>query len=313
VEAARTRRVVLRQPVDLPRTLGLLRVAGAADPCVRIGPDGVWRATRTPAGPTTMHLRSDGLWAVTATAWGPGADAALDGVPALVGADDTDGDLLGAHDGHGGRPVGYRVVTDLSRRLAGLRIGRSAAVLETLVPTILAQKVIGAEARSAFVAMVRAARQPAPGPAGLMLPPDAAWLTSTPSWAFHRWGVEHRRASTIKTAAGYAARLEQAAGLPLAEARQRLAALPGVGPWTVNKVALTALGDPDAVSVGDYWLPHIVSWALAGAARGSDERMLELLEPWRGQRGRVCRLLLAGGPEPPRFGPRLPLRSIAQH
>jgi hypothetical protein len=41
--------------------------------------------------------------------------------------------------------------------------------------------------------------------------------------------------------------------------------------------------------------------------------MLELLEPWKGQRGRVCRMLLSGAPRPPRFGPRLRLRKIAAH
>jgi 3-methyladenine DNA glycosylase/8-oxoguanine DNA glycosylase len=75
-------------------------------------------------------------------------------------------------------------------------------------------------------------------------------------------------------------------------------------------VALVALGDADAVSVGDYHLPHLTSWALAGEARGSDERMLELLEPYRGHRGRVLRLLTVSGLVVPRFGPRLPLRQI---
>ena len=95
------------------------------------------------------------------------------------------------------------------------------------------------------------------------------------------------------------------------DARRRLGAFPGIGVWTVNNVAMLALGDADAVSVGDYWLKHIVSNALTGEPRGTDERMLELLEPWRGQRGRVCRLLMAGGPALPRFGPRLPLRQLA--
>ena len=98
-----------------------------------------------------------------------------------------------------------------------------------------------------------------------------------------------------------------------ADAQRRISAFPGVGPWTTNSVAMLALGDADAVSVGDYWLKHIVSYALTGEPRGPDDRMLELLEPWRGQRGRVCRLLLAGGPGVPRFGPRLPLRQLAAH
>jgi hypothetical protein len=40
--------------------------------------------------------------------------------------------------------------------------------------------------------------------------------------------------------------------------------------------------------------------------------MLELLEPYRGHRGRVLRLLFAAGIEAPRYGPRLPLRSVAR-
>jgi len=39
--------------------------------------------------------------------------------------------------------------------------------------------------------------------------------------------------------------------------------------------------------------------------------MLELLEPYRGQRGRVIRLLEASGIAAPRFGPRMATRSIA--
>jgi 3-methyladenine DNA glycosylase/8-oxoguanine DNA glycosylase len=233
-------------------------------------------------------------------AWGPGALALAEEAPALLGADDDGGGLAPAHP----------VVTASARRFAAMRIGRTGAVMEAVVPTVLAQKVNGVEARAAWAAMVRAHGEPAPGPAGLTLPlpPDAAWLQRTPSWAFHRWGVEHKRATTIKTAASYAHRLE---GQPPVETRRRLAALPGVGPWTINEVAMTALGDPDAVSVGDYWLAHQISWALAGEPRGTDERMLELLEPWRGQRGRVCRLVALGAPLPPRFGPRLPLRRIA--
>jgi hypothetical protein len=58
-----------------------------------------------------------------------------------------------------------------------------------------------------------------------------------------------------------------------------------------------------------------VAHVLAGETDGDDARMVELLEPWRGQRGRVVRWLeLASrdlaGLGPPRRGPRLPSRSI---
>jgi 3-methyladenine DNA glycosylase/8-oxoguanine DNA glycosylase len=55
------------------------------------------------------------------------------------------------------------------------------------------------------------------------------------------------------------------------------------------------LGDPDAVPVGDLHLPHEVGWALAAEPGADDARMLELLEPYRGHRFRVLRLLLAAG------------------
>ncbi len=293
--------VTTHRPVDLHLTLGPLRAGGGLDPCMRVGADGIWRATRTAEGPATVHLRAVGSHRVKARAWGSGGSLALESVPELIGADDDPPPLAPAHP----------TVTQLARRLDGLRVGRSGAVLEVLVPTVLAQKVIGAEARAAVVSLVRAAGQRAPGPVPMLLPADPAWLAALPAWAFHRWGVEHKRARTVITAAGYARRLEECAGLPLTDARDRLAALPGVGAWTVNEVAMVALGDADAVSVGDYWLKHIVTYALTGEARGSDERMLELLEPWRGQRGRVCRLLMAAGPRPPRFGPRLALRALA--
>jgi 3-methyladenine DNA glycosylase/8-oxoguanine DNA glycosylase len=135
-------------------------------------------------------------------------------------------------------------------------------------------------------------------------------LAATPAWAFHRFGVERKRADTIRLACSYARRLEETVDMAPADATRRLTALPGIGPWTAAEVGLVALGDADAVSVGDYHLPNQVAWALAGEARADDARMLELLAPWPGHRGRVTRLIVAGVGAAPRFGPRMPLRSI---
>ncbi|MFP5375393.1 MAG: DNA-3-methyladenine glycosylase family protein [Acidimicrobiia bacterium] len=297
------RTVAVAGPLDLRRTLAPLR-HGALDPTTRFGPDGVWRATRTAHGPATVHLAPAG-GGVRGRAWGPGAGPALDAVADLVGAGD---------DRAGFQPGRHPVVAALARRLAGLRIPRTAAVLEALVPAVLEQKVPGVEARRAFVALVRAVGERAPGPAGdagLLVPPEPDRLAALPSYAYHRWGVERRRAETVRRAAAVAPALERLAGLAPAEARRRLCARPGVGPWTAAEVALVALGDADAVPVGDYHLPHQVAWALAGEPRGDDARMPELLEPFGGHRGRVVRLVVAGGAGAPRFGPRAPLRSIA--
>ena len=295
-------------PVDLRRTLGPLRYGGRWDPCVRVTADGVWRAARFPSGPATMRLRSVAADRVAVRAWGPGADEALEAAPDLIGAEDDDGGL-----GACASPT----VRRLARRLPGIRLGRTGNPMEALVPTVIHQKVQTRAAATSYCAMVRAARSSAPDPGipaapRLLLPPTAEWLIAQPSWAWHRWGIEAKRALTIVTAATYAARIGATVELAPAEALARLRVVPGVGAWTAAKVAAVAFGDPDAVSVGDYWLCHIVCHALTGQARGTDERMLELLEVWAGQRGRVCRLLTAGGPALPRFGPRLALQDITK-
>jgi endonuclease III len=295
-----------RLEVDLGLTLWPMR-RGSGDPSMRAERSGVWwRATRTPDGPATARYAAR-AGEIQVVAWGPGAEWCLASAP----------DLLGARDHVDGFAPGG-LVGQLLRAMPGLRISRSRAVFEALVPSILEQKVAGAEARSSYRAMVRAwggpaPGPPAPGPSGpraLVLPPGPEALAAKAYWQFHRFGIEMRRANTIRGAAAQAARVDRTAEMAPAEAHRQLQALPGIGPWTSAEVALVALGDADAIPVGDYHLPHLVSWALAGEARGTDERMLELLAPYAGQRGRVLRLLAKSGNWAPRFGPRMPLRSF---
>jgi 3-methyladenine DNA glycosylase/8-oxoguanine DNA glycosylase len=197
------------------------------------------------------------------------------------------------------------------RRTPGLRLPKTGAVLDSLVLAILEQKVTGAEAFHGYRGLIRAFGEPAPGPHGLWLQPPAKVLATVPYYRLHPLGIERRRADTIRFAASRAKRLEEIVAMTPVDAAARLQALPGVGAWTAAEVTLRALGDPDAVSVGDYHLPNLVSWALAGEPRADDARMLELLEPYRGQRARVIRLLESSGLRAPRYGPRLEVRSIA--
>jgi 3-methyladenine DNA glycosylase/8-oxoguanine DNA glycosylase len=181
-----------------------------------------------------------------------------------------------------------------------------------LLRAIFEQKVTGKEAYRAYAATVRHFREPAPGPVpSLLLPPEAADVAATPYWVFHPFGVEQRRADTVRRAAAAAARLERCADA--AEATARMTAIPGIGAWTAAEVVRTVYGDPDAVSVGDFHIPNTVAWALAGEPRGDDARMLELLAPFQGHRGRVCALLELAGIGAPRFGPRMPVRSFAAY
>jgi len=172
-------RTMLRPPLplDLGLTLGILGF-GKPHPCIRRDRDGSWwRATRTPLGPaTTRFVSADG--AIRAEAWGPGKEWALDAAPELLGSRDP----VDAFDPAPG------IVRDLHRRMPGLRIPRSRAVFETLAPTILEQKVPGAEAFTTYRNLVRAFGEPAPGPAGLRRHPRRTPWPGPPIRRSIRWG-----------------------------------------------------------------------------------------------------------------------------
>jgi 3-methyladenine DNA glycosylase/8-oxoguanine DNA glycosylase len=93
---------------------------------------------------------------------------------------------------------------------------------------------------------------------------------------------------------------------------RRLRAIPGVGVWTAAAVEHTALGDPDAVSFGDYHVAKSIGWALTGS-EVDDDGLAELLEPYAGHRYRVQALLKLAGAAPPRRGPRMPARTHLPH
>lgn len=286
------------QPLDMRRTLRSLR-HGAGDPTWSFEQDGgIWQATLTPDGPATRHLHqsSDG---VDVTTWGPGAERAMDGTPDLLGRRDT---------GEGFDSRLHPVVHDAHRRLHGLRIPRSGNVLESLVPAILEQKVVGLDAQASYRALVRqhGTVAPGPGPTTLRVPPGAETWRTIPVWDWRRAGVDQQRAGTIQRAATVAHRLQESVDLSMAEAYRRLLTVRGIGPWTVAEVSSRALGDTDAVSVGDFHLAHLVGWALTGS-RTDDAGMLALLQPWAGQRQRVVRLIeLTQASSAPRYGHRAP-------
>ncbi|WP_423791042.1 DNA-3-methyladenine glycosylase family protein [Micromonospora cathayae] len=273
------------------------------DPCARIAAGTLWWAVRTPDGPATLALRRHG-GDLLAEGYGPGADRVLDRADAIAGLRD---DLTGFAD----LATAHPVVARLAAGHRGLRMPATGQVFRQALRAVLEQKVTGQEAYRAYAATVRHFAEPAPGPLQpLLLPPDPARVAAAPYWVFHPFGMEQRRAETLRRVAATADRLERCADP--GEATRRLVALPGVGPWTAAEVVRIAYGDPDAVSVGDYHVPNTVAWALAGEPRGDDARMLALLEPFRGHRGRVCVLLAAGGVQAPRYGPRMPVRSFAR-
>ncbi|SNT31864.1 3-methyladenine DNA glycosylase/8-oxoguanine DNA glycosylase [Asanoa hainanensis] len=273
------------------------------DPCARFVGDTFWWATHTPDGPASLALSRAGQ-ELTATGYGPGREWVVARADAVAGLRD---DLTGFAELAATHPV----VRELARVHRGRRIPATGVVFPRLMRAIFEQKVTGKEASKGYAGTLRAFGTPAPGPLeGLLLPPLPEVIAAQPYWVFHPFGVEQKRADTLRRAAAEAARIERCATAE--EATTRMRAIRGIGPWTAAEVVRIAYGDADAVSVGDFHIPNTVAWHLAREPRADDARMLELLEPFRGHRGRVCMLLEATGVMAPKFGPRMPIRSFAR-
>jgi 3-methyladenine DNA glycosylase/8-oxoguanine DNA glycosylase len=288
--------------VSFGHTLAPLR-RGPRDPCFRLPGDGtIWRTSLLASGPVTARISRAAPNAAQCEAWGNGAQEFLEQLPALLGADDDASDFVPVHP----------TVVAAHRRVPHLRLGRTGQVLEALIPAIIEQRVPGADAFGSWRVLVSKYGSPAPGPApvGMRVLPSAEVWRNIPSWEFHRANVDPRRAQTVVICARRAASLERLVSRPAAQVREALMSLPGVGEWTAAETMQRALGDADAVSVGDYHIPKMIGWTLVGHPV-DDAVMLELLEPMRPHRQRVVRLLEASGlAYEPRRGARLPVQQI---
>jgi 3-methyladenine DNA glycosylase/8-oxoguanine DNA glycosylase len=288
-----TRAIPIQGPLDLRRTLQPLHG--------RFAEDGWWLAARTPDGSGSLRIRrtrSD----LIGEAWGGGAGWLLGRLGALGGLEDD--------------PASFSTDAPLVARLhhthPGARFGRTDMVFAALVVAICGQKVTAAEARAAVRGLYRTFSDPAPGPNDhIRLPPDAERMAATPYHAFHGLHLERRRAESIRAVSRSAGRIDDLAGAAPDVAGAALASFPGVGAWTIAKTLEVSHGDPDQVAVGDFHLKHMVVHHLTGRDRGTDEEMLDLLEPFRPHRGRVIRLLHTLGHEP-KFGPRATPRDITR-
>ncbi len=286
------------RPVSLSVQLGPLR-RGSGDPTWAWASDGaVWRTTLTPEGAGLERIAvNNSAGTVSCEAWGPGGKWLLERLPDLFGAaDDASGFVP---------PV---VLRDTYRRNSGWRVTKTRRVLEALVPAILEQKVTGKEAWLGWRRLVRSFGEPAPlvdgGPENLFVMPSPDVWKSIPSWEWHRAGVDNKRSDAIVRVVSVAGRIEECAELSHAQADSRLRAISGVGVWTAAETAQRALGDPDAVSYGDYHLAGQVVLALTGQPDGTDVQMAELLAPFAGNRYRVQRLVELSGVSQERHGPR---------
>ncbi|MEL7156762.1 MAG: DNA-3-methyladenine glycosylase 2 family protein [Actinomycetota bacterium] len=282
-----------RRQLAMPSQFNLAAtVRGAKNP-VMVGPtESLW-STRTPDGPGSLVLQRTGDGSVEASAWGPGSDWLLAQAPRLLGADD---DL-----------TGFRPEGELGRRWrrSPFLLARTDRLWDAVVGAVFGQKVQIQRAVNARRALARRFGDPAPGPHRAWILPSPERVAAMGYFEFHPLGVEKKRADILIRVARELPRIERSSVDDPAALQTRLQRVRGIGPWTAAMVSAVTLGDPDAVPVGDYHLPNTVAWNLAGEPRGTDERMLELLEPYAGHRWRVLRLVK--GQSAPKYGPKLSL------
>ena len=301
VTASATRTVDVGR-VDLPATLRTsLMLPG--DPTVQLH-TGRWeRATLTPAGPGSIRVEwdpaapppidpdtPDTTRLASVTAWGDGGPWLVERVGRMLGlADDvTDFDPT------------ERPLRDVWRRERNRRIAATGTLWHDLAWFIIQQRVTTIDASSNWTQLVRELGDDAPGPVELRTPPTAQTLGRMHYTQFHKFGIERQRAEYLRTAARIADRFADSVDEPFAGIEPKLAAVPGIGPWTRTCLATHTWGEADAVIVGDDGIPSMVTWFLAREERGDDARMLELLEPYRPHRGRVMQMAFASGDKPPR-------------
>lgn len=283
--------------VDVVKTLGSIR-RGGGDPAVRTGPGGsIWWVTSTPDGVGTLRLEPQpAAAAIWGTAWGDGAGWLLHQMPQLLGEGD---------DARGFEPR-HPVVARAWRRHQDWRVPRTGRAFDACVGAVIEQKVTGIEARQAWRLLLAEFGEAAPGPAPPAMravPTPKVWR-QIPDWKFRGVGVTPQRVNAIRAIAVAAAAIERSLDTCPAESDRILQALPGIGRWTSAETRQRAHGDADAVSYGDFHVAKDICWWLTGA-RGSDDDLTRLLEPYAGHRYRVQRLMELERVSAPRRGPRL--------
>jgi AraC family transcriptional regulator of adaptative response / DNA-3-methyladenine glycosylase II len=153
----------------------------------------------------------------------------------------------------------------------GLQVPGTVDGGELAIRAVLGQQVSLAAARTLAARMVAAVGEPLPEPAGTLThawPAPEAIVEYAPSLAMPR--ARQRTVAALAGALVDGLRLE-----PGADARAELLALPGIGPWTAEYVAMRALGDPDA------WLPTDLGVRHGLARLGAPPEAAEAWRPFR--------------------------------
>jgi len=167
------------------------------------------------------------------------------------------------------------------RRAPGIRVPGCWDPFEVAVRAILGQQVTIAAATTLAGRLVRALGTPLEAPFGTVthLFPSASVVASAD---LSRLGVPRSRSAALGRFATACARGEigWTTGADLENFTETLLAIPGIGPWTAQYIAMRALGEPDAFPSGDLWLRRLASPGRVLTEKQLEERS-QAWRPWR--------------------------------
>ncbi len=165
------------------------------------------------------------------------------------------------------------VLAPLIAAVPGIRIPGGADAVETLFRTLIGQQISVAAARTVVGRLVAEL-----GEGGLF--PTATAIAERGGAVLR--GPANRVATIIRVADAVASgELSLAVETPASELRARLTALPGVGPWTADYLALRALGNPDTFLATDLVIRQSAeALRMPGAPKALAERAAAWA-PWR--------------------------------
>lgn len=272
-------------PVHFPRTFRLQRL-GPYDPTTELD-HGCFRKAffyrDSPAAIEIKRANQIGAGSIEVSAYGGRADELLE--ETVRG--------LSQEDGYAQFVTPDAGMQRLHRLLPGLRVVRVPWLYDMACSAILQQRIRTVDAMRGWRKITY--RYGAPAPLGLRAFPAADELAAVPQFALESIGIDAKRARTLLRFARETRFVSLRCDMRFDQLRETLLRISGVGPWTTETVLGYGAGDLDTAIPGDLHLPRIVCYALAGEDDGTDERMMELLEPFRGHRFRIIRLITAAG------------------
>ncbi|HYS32535.1 MAG TPA: AlkA N-terminal domain-containing protein [Streptosporangiaceae bacterium] len=165
----------------------------------------------------------------------------------------------------------------------GRRVPRTVDAAEFAVRAVLGQQVSTAAASTQGARLAQRYGEPVDDPAGGLtrLFPDMGMLAQADAAAFAMPAARRRTVRTLAQAIA-SGQVDLGAGADWSRARSTLAAVPGIGPWTVEMVALRGLGDPDAFAAADLGVRRAAAALGLPPSPAALTRRAERWRPWRG-------------------------------